>query len=252
MRAIGVSMEQRRNERAGGNWRAPRKPADQRHRPARFPNEEVGEWPGRGLNRVRFRREMSRLTALPCGPPFFSLSRESLYTSTQRSPENHETKRVAGVVQIAQRSECRRSTALRTGLYLRAAAASVNGLAVRRGLAISRLVLGVKQACTPQGLSGMASLRGVQDNMLSTGGIHCSKRPSDTYSRHLINMLYPEYSYSLVHTFILFASLFPIQGADSIRLTDAGSANCSGCLRKYVRQDVRGGQLPTFGVCESA
>ncbi|KAJ8879689.1 hypothetical protein PR048_020297 [Dryococelus australis] len=48
-----VSMEQRRNARAGGNERIPRKPADQLHRPARFPHAKIWERPRRETNPVR-------------------------------------------------------------------------------------------------------------------------------------------------------------------------------------------------------
>ncbi|KAJ8897312.1 hypothetical protein PR048_002658 [Dryococelus australis] len=44
MRVIEVSTERRRNERAGrGNVKNPRKPADQWHRPARFPHAKIRE-----------------------------------------------------------------------------------------------------------------------------------------------------------------------------------------------------------------
>ncbi|KAJ8881180.1 hypothetical protein PR048_017653 [Dryococelus australis] len=36
---------------SGGNGRSPRKPADHRHRPARFPREEIREWPRRKMSR---------------------------------------------------------------------------------------------------------------------------------------------------------------------------------------------------------
>ncbi|KAJ8892017.1 hypothetical protein PR048_004582 [Dryococelus australis] len=48
MRVIEVSMVQRRNERVGGNGRSPRKPADQRHRPARFP-QPFSDWMRKAL-----------------------------------------------------------------------------------------------------------------------------------------------------------------------------------------------------------
>ncbi|KAJ8891859.1 hypothetical protein PR048_004414 [Dryococelus australis] len=73
MRAIEVIMEQRRNER-GGHGRSPRKPADQRHRPARKsgvirPGIEHGSpwW------------EASRLTAQPPWPPDWH---SDLYTAS--------------------------------------------------------------------------------------------------------------------------------------------------------------------------
>ncbi|KAJ8866435.1 hypothetical protein PR048_032278 [Dryococelus australis] len=50
LRADEVNMEQQWNEGAGGNGRSPRKLADQRHRPARFPLAKIRERPGRGLN----------------------------------------------------------------------------------------------------------------------------------------------------------------------------------------------------------
>ncbi|KAJ8877288.1 hypothetical protein PR048_021742 [Dryococelus australis] len=40
-RVIEVSMEQHRNVEGRGNGRSPRKPADLRHRPARFPHAEI-------------------------------------------------------------------------------------------------------------------------------------------------------------------------------------------------------------------
>ncbi|KAJ8895041.1 hypothetical protein PR048_000365 [Dryococelus australis] len=45
MRVIDVRTEQRRNEGAGGNGRTLRKPADQRHRPARFPHAKIRSYP---------------------------------------------------------------------------------------------------------------------------------------------------------------------------------------------------------------
>ncbi|KAJ8866475.1 hypothetical protein PR048_032318 [Dryococelus australis] len=50
MRAIEVSMGQRRNEGGGGNGISPRKPADQRHRPGTIPTFKNPERTGRGLN----------------------------------------------------------------------------------------------------------------------------------------------------------------------------------------------------------
>ncbi|KAJ8870456.1 hypothetical protein PR048_029478 [Dryococelus australis] len=52
MRVIEVSMEQWRNEGAGENGKSPRKPAYQRHRPARFPHAKNRKGPGRRLNPV--------------------------------------------------------------------------------------------------------------------------------------------------------------------------------------------------------
>ncbi|KAJ8890732.1 hypothetical protein PR048_010241 [Dryococelus australis] len=52
MRVIEVSMEQRRNEGGGGNGISLREPADQRHRPARFPHARIRDRPGRGLDPV--------------------------------------------------------------------------------------------------------------------------------------------------------------------------------------------------------
>ncbi|KAJ8869350.1 hypothetical protein PR048_030925 [Dryococelus australis] len=49
MRVIEVRTEQP-GIRVRGNGRSPRKPADQWHRPARFPNEKIRERPDRGLN----------------------------------------------------------------------------------------------------------------------------------------------------------------------------------------------------------
>ncbi|KAJ8867619.1 hypothetical protein PR048_031422 [Dryococelus australis] len=48
-----VSMRQRRNVRAEGNGRFPIKPANQRHRPARFPRAEVRDRPSRESNPIR-------------------------------------------------------------------------------------------------------------------------------------------------------------------------------------------------------
>ncbi|KAJ8872316.1 hypothetical protein PR048_025920 [Dryococelus australis] len=39
--------------KVGGNGKSPRKPAQQRHRPARFTHVKIREWPDRGLNPVR-------------------------------------------------------------------------------------------------------------------------------------------------------------------------------------------------------
>ncbi|KAJ8867584.1 hypothetical protein PR048_031386 [Dryococelus australis] len=47
-----------------GSGRCPRKPADQRHRPARFPLTKIREWPGRGLNPVSPWLECLRWTYL--------------------------------------------------------------------------------------------------------------------------------------------------------------------------------------------
>ncbi|KAJ8878665.1 hypothetical protein PR048_019248 [Dryococelus australis] len=51
MREIEVSTERRRNEGTGEAGDPPRRPAGQRHRPARFPHVKV-RWPGRELNPV--------------------------------------------------------------------------------------------------------------------------------------------------------------------------------------------------------
>ncbi|KAJ8868517.1 hypothetical protein PR048_030045 [Dryococelus australis] len=55
-----AGMERCRNARSGGNERSPRKPADQRHGPARFPRAGVRERRRRGLSPVRLggRREL--------------------------------------------------------------------------------------------------------------------------------------------------------------------------------------------------
>ncbi|KAJ8885965.1 hypothetical protein PR048_012171 [Dryococelus australis] len=58
-----------RHNSGGGNGRYPRKPADQRHRPTRFPHAKIRERPGRGLNPWW---EASRLTAQPPRSPGFS------------------------------------------------------------------------------------------------------------------------------------------------------------------------------------
>ncbi|KAJ8870847.1 hypothetical protein PR048_027148 [Dryococelus australis] len=52
-----ISVEQRRNARGGGNGRSPRKPANQRHRPARFPRAKI--W---GIEPCSPWREASNLT----------------------------------------------------------------------------------------------------------------------------------------------------------------------------------------------
>ncbi|KAJ8871797.1 hypothetical protein PR048_028137 [Dryococelus australis] len=51
------------NEKAEGNGRSPRKPADQRNRPAQFPLSKIPERPTRGLNLVRLGEGESILTA---------------------------------------------------------------------------------------------------------------------------------------------------------------------------------------------
>ncbi|KAJ8890859.1 hypothetical protein PR048_010368 [Dryococelus australis] len=51
---IELRMQQHRHKRADETGDPRGKPADQRHRPARFPYEKIREWPGRGLNPVRF------------------------------------------------------------------------------------------------------------------------------------------------------------------------------------------------------
>ncbi|KAJ8871821.1 hypothetical protein PR048_028161 [Dryococelus australis] len=67
MRVIDLNMERRRNEEAGENGRSPRKPAEQRHRPVRFPLAKIRR-PGRVLSPVRL-GGTSRLTAQPPWPP---------------------------------------------------------------------------------------------------------------------------------------------------------------------------------------
>ncbi|KAJ8898216.1 hypothetical protein PR048_003576 [Dryococelus australis] len=49
----------------GGNERSLRKPADQQHRPARFPHAKIREWPGSGIEPGSSWWQASRLTAQP-------------------------------------------------------------------------------------------------------------------------------------------------------------------------------------------
>ncbi|KAJ8869227.1 hypothetical protein PR048_030799 [Dryococelus australis] len=52
----------------GGNWRSPRKPADQRRRPVRFPQQNVWERPLRESKPASPLREANRLTTEPPRP----------------------------------------------------------------------------------------------------------------------------------------------------------------------------------------
>ncbi|KAJ8867387.1 hypothetical protein PR048_031188, partial [Dryococelus australis] len=112
MRMIEMSMEQRRNEKVGGNGRSPRKPADQRHRPARFPTfENPGEtradFRSVGFLLIVVRVALPRVTAAP----FYSATREKhhLLSDSRKSTPREQAYAIPTGVSVATRwhTRCR-------------------------------------------------------------------------------------------------------------------------------------------------
>ncbi|KAJ8874311.1 hypothetical protein PR048_025157 [Dryococelus australis] len=101
MRVIEVSMEQHRNKSAGGNRRSPRKPANQRHRPARFPHAIIRQEMGcqhtsdkraKCRNAVR-QSEVGKLIASRQAQPIGNLPQHAIVNRTKGSfPETRTSK----------------------------------------------------------------------------------------------------------------------------------------------------------------